>query len=332
MRYRPWGPVEWALSLSSTKSWQFVGVVGTEERSLSSWTYIRQLGLLAGQLLTEIHDVASDKYRNRIKQALDERRAELRRQGGNPSAVLQFGLMSELFVILSLARRAEALGPSVVLDITSFPKRFYFPILRTLMNSTAVKNVLVTYTSAATYAPDDEHNPLYEDMEDWRVLPGFGGSAPEELWIVSIGFLVESLRRYVGDNPNKKIKILVPFPAPLGVLRRTWESVANLEGGHSEIRFEKVRVEPLDMSAAFDRIRSLAGQPEKTLAFAPFGPKPMSAAMCLYAIQRDSSIHYPQPTVYNPDYSQGIKNNDLAEAVTAYWLKHDGENLFNLSL
>ncbi|MEK6283839.1 MAG: hypothetical protein AABN95_26075 [Acidobacteriota bacterium] len=237
--------------------------------------------------------------------------------------------MSELFEILNVAQRAERAGPSIVLDITSFPKRFYFPILRTLMNSTHVRNVVVTYTSAASYAPDDEHNPLYEDVgEDWRILPGFGGSSPEELWIVSIGFLVESLRRYVGDNPDKKMKILVPFPSPLAVLRRTWESVANLEEGHSDVRFEKIRVEPLDISGTFDRILSLAGKPEKVLAFAPFGPKPMSAAMCLYAIQRDSSIHYAQPTVYNPDYSIGIKNNNPNDAVVAYWLKHEGESLY----
>ena len=82
------------------------------------------------------------------------------------------------------------------------------------------------------------------------------------------------------------------------------------------------------MSAAFDRIRQIAGNPGKPLAFAPFGPKPTSAAMCLYAMQRDSSVHYAQPTVYHPDYSRGVRNNDPAVAVSAYWVKHEGENLY----
>ena len=235
--------------------------------------------------------------------------------------------MAELFLIDAFARRAESAATSVVLDITSFPKRFFFPILRTLAGNPKVRNFLVTYTSPASYAPDDE--PLYEDIEPWRVLPGFGGTGTSGAqWVVSVGFLVESLRMYVGNDPNAKMKLLIPFPAPLSALRRTWESVANLERDHNDGRFEKFRVETLDMSAAFDRIRQLAGNPEKPLAFAPFGPKPTSAAMCLYAMQRDSSVHYPQPTVYHPEYSRGIRNNDRAAAVSAYWVKHEGENLY----
>ncbi len=177
-----------------------------------------------------------------------------------------------------------------------------------------------------SYADDA---PLYEDIEEFRVLPGFGGSATtEEMWIVSVGFLVEKLRRYVGDHPNREMKLLIPFPGPLGVLKRTWESIANLEREHSSSRFEKFRVETLDMSAAFDRIRSLAGNQGKPIAFAPFGPKPTSAAMCLYAIQKDSSVHYPQPTVYHPEYSKGIRNGDPGSAISAYWIKHDGESLY----
>ena len=238
--------------------------------------------------------------------------------------------MDELFRVNSFARRAESAATSVVLDITSFPKRFFFPILRTLADKNSkVRNLLVTYTSPFSYPPDDE--PLYEDIEPWRVLPGFGGSGTSGAqWVVSVGFLVESLRMQVGGDPNAKMKLLIPFPAPLSALRRTWESVANLERDHNEGRFEKFRVETLDMSAAFDRICQLAGSPEKPLAFAPFGPKPTSAAMCLYAMQRNSSVHYPQPTIYHPEYSRGIQKNDPAAAVSTYWVKHEGENLYEV--
>jgi hypothetical protein len=329
MKYRPWGPVEWALSLSSQKKWHFVGAIGTEERSLCSWDYMRRLGVLGGELFAQIQDVDSEKYRARILKALVTRRGEFHQAGGDLAAIKEIELMSELFLISAFAQTAESAAVSVVLDITSFPKRFFFPILRTLMTSMRVKNLLVTYTSSASYAPDDE--PLYEDIEPWRTLPGFGGSGvSEELWIVSVGFLVESLRQYVGDNPKEKMKLLIPFPASVGIMRRTWASVANLEQGLSVDRFEKYRVETLDMSAAFERITSLAGSPERSLAFAPFGPKPTSTAMCLYAIQKGSSVHYPQPTVYHPEYSIGIRNDDPASAVSAYWIKHDGENLYSV--
>jgi hypothetical protein len=328
MKYRPWGPIDWSLSLSSKKQWHFVGSIGTEERSLCAWSYLKRNDLFVSDMLFEVQDVDSEKYRERIRIALEARRNQLKLDGGNAEKIITIELMAESFRISEVAKTAVGGGESVILDITSIPKRFFFPMLRELVTSNGVRDLVVTYTSPADYANDA---PLYEDIEPWRVLPGFGGGRTRpDIWIVSVGFLVESLRQYVGDNPQDKMKVLVPFPAPLAVLRRTWESIANLEHGHSSDRFDKHRVETLDLSAAFDRIYSLASNPARHVAFAPFGPKPTSAAMCLYAIQRNSSVHYPQPTVYHPDYSKGIRNNDPATAISAYWIKHQGEFLYSL--
>jgi len=329
MKFRPWGPVDWALSLSSQKQWHFAGCIGTEDRSLCSWGYLRALGVIKSEMFAEIADVDSEKYRDRIAAAILKRRSDLVLQGGNVGSVTKMELMAELFKISAFSRQAEEAAPSIILDITSFPKRFFFPMLRSLVTNNHVKNVILTYTTPMNYASDGQ--PLYEDIEPWKNLPGFGGPVNgSENWVVSVGFLVESLRQYVGGNPNEKMKVLIPFPAPLSVLRRTWEAVANLERDHSGERFQKFRVETLDMSAAFNRIVSIAGNPEKPLTFAPFGPKPISAAMCLYAIQKGSSVHYPQPTVYHPEYSIGIRDNDPRAAVSAYWVKHEGENLYSI--
>lgn len=227
MKYRPWGSIDWALSLSSPKQWHFVGAIATEERSLCAWTEMRKLGSVSGEVFAEIHDIDSEKYRNRNQTALKQRRAEFTEHGGNVAAICSFGLMDELFRIDVFSKRVEERNASVVLDITSLPKRFFFPILRVLVNSDNVSNLLLTYTCPESYADDA---PLYEDIEPWKTLPGFGGVGGQpEQWIVSVGFLVESLRRYVGDNPHEKMKILIPFPAPLAALRRTWKSVADLE-------------------------------------------------------------------------------------------------------
>lgn len=124
--------------------------------------------------------------------------------------------------------------------------------------------------------------------------------------------------------------MLIPFPAPLSVLKRTWESVANIERERGTDAFEKYRVETLDISSAFDRIVSLSKNSQSPMAFAPFGPKTTSVAMCLYSIQRDSAVYYPQPTVYHPEYSKGIRNNAPESAVQAYWVKHDGYNFYTV--
>jgi hypothetical protein len=327
MTYRPWGPVEWALSITNPKQWRFVGSVGTEERSLFAWAQTTKLGVIESAHFAEIHDVDSQKYRARNQDSLAARRAEFARLGGNVAEIHQFSLMAELFFIAKFARDAEGGASSIILDVSSLPKRFFFSILQTLVKSPNVKNLLVTYTSPSSYTDDA---PLYENIEQWKTLPGFGGSGGKaDVWIVSVGFLVESLRHYVGDNPQEKLKLLVPFPAPLAVLRRTWKSVADLEQDHSDGRFDKFRVDTLDVAAAFDRIKSLEGTPPRELAFAPFGPKPTSVAMCLYAMQKNSSVHYPQPTIYHPDYSKGIGNDGSSKAISAYWIKHEGEFLYS---
>lgn len=282
-----------------------------------------------GESFAQIHDADSDKYRDQNQVALEKRREVFTENGGDLSAVSEMDLMAELFQIQDFYRKAVNTSSSVVLDITSFPKRFFFLLLQTLMKSDQVKNLLVTYSSPEAYA----EGALYEDFDAWKTMPGFGGEKTgRESLIVSIGFLVESLTGYLKNNPDHgKVKMLIPFPAPLDSLKRVWESVSKLdqERGNSN-PFEKFRVEALDLSAAFDRIKSLASNSENPTAFAPFGPKPTSAAMCLYAIQKGSAIYYPQPTVYHPEYSIGIRGNDPANAISAYWIKHEGENLYEI--
>jgi hypothetical protein len=316
------------LSLSNTHDWKFVGTLGTEERSICSWLYAKKLGAISDQSFSEIHDVDSEKYRDRINKALAKRQQEFGDNGGQLNEVRTYPLMTELFRIQDFAEACENLGESIIFDITSYPKKFFFVILRDLVQSDKVRNLLITYTSPGTHTNNNE--PLYEDPETWKELPGFGAVSNEKpLWIVSVGFLVESLNRYVGDHPDEKMKLLVPFPGPLASTRRVWEGVASLDKDTRDGRFEMVRVDTIDMSSAFDRIESISRN-AKAVAFAPLGPKPISAAMCLYSLQKDASVHYPQPTVYHPEYSRGIYKDDPKRAVNAYWVKHEGENLYEI--
>ena len=327
MKYRPWGPLEWVLSLSSPKKWYFFGAIGTEERSICSWSEMYRLDAVIDGKFAEIIDVDSIKYRTLTKAALQQRRSDFLQNGGKSKMIQSFDLMTEMYRIINFSRSIKHYQ-SVVLDISSFPKRFFFLILKDLLYNSKIKNLIITYTYPESYVEDE---PLYENIESWKTLPGFGGSdINPAIWIVSVGFLVESLRRYIGDNPHENMKILIPFPASLASLRRTWLSVADLERGQSDNRFEKFRVDPKDISAAFDRICSITGEGKKHIAFAPFGPKPTAAAMCIYALQKNSSIHYAQPTVYHPEYSKGILENNPTKAVNAYWIKHNNEILYSI--
>ena len=329
MKYRPWGSIDWTLSLGSPTTWHFVGTFGTEQRSLCSWKHLNALRVLGSYQLADIKAIDSIKYRDRIRIALEARKSEFLAEGGDLSQLYDMELMTELFQIMEFAKLAVRNGPSIILDVSSLPKRFFFPILRHLVNSPKVTDLVLTYTLPSGYAPNNE--PLYEDIEIWKEIPGFGSTLTHEHWVVSVGFLVESLRNYLSSNPTERMRVLVPFPSSLTSTRRTWEAVANLQQDHEDERFEKFRVDPLDISSAFERICSIAGDTPIPLSFAPFGPKPTSVAMCLYATQRGTSVYYPQPLIYNPDYSVGIYGNSPIDAIHAYWIKHDSENLYALS-
>jgi len=155
MKYRPWGSAEWILSLSGPKQWHFIGAIGTEERSLCAWAHMRTLGIINSESFAQIHDVDSEKYRERNRIAFECRRHELVSQGGNLNSISSFNLMDELFQIIAFARNAKNTKTSIVLDITSLPKRFFFPIFRLLVKNPDVHNLLVTYTS-----PDCWTKPL----------------------------------------------------------------------------------------------------------------------------------------------------------------------------
>ena len=327
---RPWGLLDWALQLTQPRRWDFIGALGTEQRSLAAWHWLGKLGGLSRSRLLEILDHPS-RHTPRAQQLLREREKEFRSANGKPEDITRgLELLAELHRIVDIAHDAEAATDGcVMLDITSLPKRFFFPILRHLEQSERVRDLVLTYTSPAGYI---EGEPLSEDATDWLTLPGFHGrdDQPETL-IVSAGFMVESLHSHLATiKKHEAVKMLIPFPAPLSVLRRAWESVFCLESQRLPEKFEHHRVETADLPGAFERIISLARDPSVKPAFAPFGPKPISAAICLYAAKCKCAVYYPQPRIYHPDYSQGVGQVDGRPAVFAYWIKHAGNRLYEI--
>jgi hypothetical protein len=328
-QYRPWGLVRWALSLAPARQWALLGALGTEQRSLAAFVELRSAGCLASTQLLEIHDPVP-RFAQLAAERLAVRRSEFLAAGGAAAEILpNRGLLDELHKITAIATATASRGESIIVDISSLPKRYYFPVLRELHANPAVKDLLITYTSPRSYPSDRE---LSEGADDWLHLPGFAGpGSGRELLIAGVGFASENLQKHVGSiHDHEVIRIFIPFPAPLGSLRRSWDAVYRLEGERSREKFSNHRVDAFDMSAAFDRIVSLTTNSSAHPAFAPFGPKPLSAAMCLYAAQRNAAVYYPQPKSYNPDYSIGIAEIDGQKAIHAYWVKHAGVSFYQL--
>ena len=246
MAYRPWGLLDWALSLSANKHWVHVGVLGTEQRSLAAWKWLKGLNAENGHLFLEIRDNPSS-YTNLSESLLSERRNEFRLAGGNESLVLKFDLLAELFAIDQLALNIESTARSVILDITSMPKRFFFPLLRAFCRCQTISDLIVTYTQPEAY---ERKEPLNRNSLPWSPLPGFPpGEATDELLIASLGFAVEGLLEHSETiTKSPAIKVLIPFPAPLAALRLSWESMWRLESQDRREKFENHRVSATDVS------------------------------------------------------------------------------------
>lgn len=144
-----------------------------------------------------------------------------------------------------------------------------------------------------------------------------------------VGGLIEHLAdRTDGFSPS----ILIPFPAePWSSVRRSWESARSIEESLQVSKEDGAggrtptyrRVGALDASSAFDVLLGLTSRGKEAAALAPLGPKPISLAFCLLASQSDKHpIYYAQPKAYAVNYSEGY------EQTYAYWVKHEGENLY----
>ena len=325
-RYRPWGQLDWTLGLSIGKSWSFLGCLGSEERSVAAIIRLQRLGALSREqhLMLRIRDVNPQDAER--ENSLSEMREQQCRAAGMDLKLHTYGILDPMRDWLSCfdAIRTE----SVILDISSMPKRFFFPLLKRLLNCPDVLNLLMTYTTPSHY----DAGPLSGDPEEWDILPGFRTDDPDtqnlaaKRLVVNVGFMPEGLLEHLGeDDPESTAHLLVPFPAPARIVRRTWAAVARLVGDPSHSSRHRIhRIAPQDLPEAFEKLLSLSNQNKFPLSLAPFGPKPISAAMCLFAAQTGMPVYYSQPKTYSPLYSDGIGQ------VLGYWIKSNGHNLYGI--
>jgi hypothetical protein len=226
---------------------------------------------------------------------------------------------------------AAVSGPNVIIDISCLPKRFFFPFLHRLLSNSKITTLVATYT-----VPDRYHDGiLAEDHEPFAHLPLFGPrqfpERPVGVVVVGVGFvrlgLHELLQLY---QEHVDVRALLAFPPGLPGFIRNWDFIRELEVGVPQGLGEPTRIEGYDVPDIFDHIVEFTGRNQQQAVFAPFGPKSMSLAMCLYARLANSSVYYTQPTVYHPDYSCGVKLLDGNPLVYAYSLRVDGRDLYSL--
>ena len=326
--FRPWGLLNWALSLAPKRSWKLIGNIGTEKRSLACIGSLARDRLLADSTLLRIKSPHSP-YVDLAERRIDERISEYKGAGLRDP----FYDCELLGPITAIEPILASLPESVILDITSLPKRYFFFLLKKLFRASEVRDLLVTYTIPRGYPP----HLLSEDQEPWDALPSFRQSDPDleatahRRLVVNVGFMPNGLVAHLeGPAEEKQIDLLIPFPAPISAVKRSWQSVWALRSTPHMARFNEVRVGMNDMSEGFKTLVSLLPKDTNLISLAPFGPKPVSAAMCIYATITGSPVYYSQPKVYHPDYSSGVSEVNGGPEIYAYWVKFDGSQLYCL--
>jgi hypothetical protein len=333
--FRPWGELSWVLSLSTPKRWHFIGCLGTEERSLEALLQLYATDILSGFDMLRIHDTSpTDGQQEHAEIA--KRLARCSEAGISLNAE-DFDLNAPLNNAYWQTRLRGTSAKNICVDVSCLPKRFFFPLIKAAITSSAIENFLILYSKPGAY-PSKE---LSSNPDPWKTIDGFMCDDPDvektaaTHLIINPGFAVEGLRSYLADCDHRiKLDILIPFPAePWRSVRRAWESARDIEeclqidreGRHHAPMPDYHRVSALDTSTAFESLLRLTSRGNSPAALAPLGPKPISVAMCLLAAQTDRHpVYYAQPKSYANDYSTGF------EKTFSYWVKHEGDNLYEL--
>lgn len=334
--YRPWGPLEWLMPRLSATGWSLLGVHGTEERCTAVFESLAPGGLVASRFLKILDPAPPPKQA--FEAVLAKRHARFIELGANNGQFLDVTLLADIDTIEeTLQAFVATAGPNVVLDITSMPKWWFFPLIRMLLRDTGIENLVVTYGSALDYG-----DQLSSDPAPLAPLPTFNEppdrSSHDEL-IVGIGFAPLSLRELYTASATK-IRYLFPFPPGPPNFFRNWEFLRVLEneivnrGMEEEDRWH---VHMYDCPSYFAALRKFTKDGTKTSALAPFGPKTLSLAMCVFALAAAKAglppvhVYYTQPRRYELDYSTGIKRTPTGVPdVKAYCLRLNGRDVYAL--
>lgn len=322
--FRPWGEFNWLLNLSEPQSWNVIGCISFEDRCCG----------LQNILTSGSHDVQSTLYTYinppNTPQA-DSQLEKLRKNkyslfagGVTPADIRTYNLLSPVETFLTdCSEFVKTSNGNILLDITCFPKRFFFPMIKQLVREVQVKNLIVTYTKPSGYTDND----LSGDPSEWAHIPTFIAEDFEkkaEVAVIGVGFVPLGLSQLLVDEfQDAEVRLLFPYPPGPPNFQRNWEFVRQIEDSLPSLNPSDMRrVHTLDMSDAFDQIDKLTNGGELSALLAPYGPKPISVAMALHATKYDAPVYYTQPNYYAHDYSFGIKET------YGYWLKFDGNNLY----
>ena len=332
--WRPWGHIDWLLGRLGDASWSLFACCGTEDRSVALATHLGASRLDNVQIVAIRDSEPLDSAA--LESRLGARRGTLERCGYSPADIQDAELLADLDEKMGpLGRLIDAGSTRLIIDITSLPKVWFFPIIQNVLKNRQFEDVIVTYTSAAAYS-----DKLSENLAPLRVLPGFfaeDGRTTHDSLIIGIGFEPLGLIPLLKNQAASNIKLIFPFPPGPPGHRRNWMFVKQIEDLTQEQRIEapdRVHINMYDCPQIFDALRKMTNDGNDTSAIAPYGPKTVSLAMCLFALGAATAgksrvpVYYAQPRRYALDYTNGVRMCGNAPDITGYCLRLSGRDLY----
>lgn len=327
--FHPWGQFQWLLNVVKKKDWSLLGCISTEERCLSVLEYLNNASISSlNNLFLLIKDPPSN-YSDIITKVIHKRVNEYDKlvslRNRNIITTNLFALSND--IVEHYKNFINIAGENIILDISSFPKRFFFPFVKLLLTNDEIRNLIVTYTTAKKYDDGD----LAEDPEPWNHLPLFGPTIFPEVKpkhaIVGIGFIPFGLSKLIkGKYQDTPVSFFFPFPPGPPHIQRSWEFLRLIEKSYSLKKNDTLlRINSIDTSDAFKHINTISNNGTENIILAPYGPKPMSLAFSIYASLTGSPVYYTQPQKYNPNYCSG------AEQIFGYCLKYEGNAIYQVN-
>lgn len=336
--YIPWGDIDWVLERLGRQNWHLVGCVAHEARCFST---LRRVPELAGNArFVRIFDDDPSSPALELK-SLDAQIQEGERIGLRQQRVVDADLLASVDEIENFVATLSDETDSVILDISCFPKRWFFVLLRLLLEDKRLSNIVVTYSLGKKYGDQLSSNP---DIA--RTLPTFMSKTTRndcDVAILSIGYDTNTIIDLLKIERPRSIRVLFPFPPGPPGIRRNWmfldslertvkddQTVASNIGG----RFDYVQVAATDVPGNFSALRKATVDAGKSSLLAPYGPKPVSLAMCLFSLAAEKTkkeevpVYYSQPMRYALDYTQGVFDIDGTPTVYAYPIRVSGQEFY----
>lgn len=334
--FRPWGNLSIIISGYEGKQWAFIGCATMEDRCSCVYSVLSQSSIISNPLIFRLQS-----YKSHHSEEAEEKTEK------NFNFYQQIGVSEESFEKFSvndnfshIKKRIRSFLDQVtegnlLIDITAMPKKLIFYIIKLVKNAYQnISNVIVTYTEPAEYGD----GALAENQDRWAALPGFQGPRRDpsgKKTVIAIGYEPLGLPDLAasGEFENGTVALLFPFPTPPHRVAKNWtftrELFPNIETENIDIQ----RVDAANVPEVFDVLTRLGSNGETFLTLAPFGPKPISLAMALYATKHcfrknPPSVFYTQPKVYNPDYTRGVKILNGLPSINAYCIRLNSTEVY----